>query len=120
MRAAEVNYHDREAQRLYSTVRWQRMRVLQLSTHPWCAECLRANIYTPATDVDHVNPHHGDQQLFYSGELQSLCHSHHSSKTIREVNERKDGVGVNNVSDVGDASVGAGPHEKNSQCGESA
>jgi 5-methylcytosine-specific restriction protein A len=37
-----------------------------------------------ATDVDHVVPHRGDIKLFMTGELQSLCHSCHSRKTIAE------------------------------------
>lgn len=119
MRGAEVNYHDRESQRLYSTVRWQRRREQQLSTQPWCEECLRANIYTPATDVDHVLPHRGDEELFFTGKVQSLCKNCHSRKTISEVNGRK-GKGDKKVLNTGDASAAGGPHEKISQYGESA
>ena len=76
---------DSDTQRLYNTLRWRKIRALQLQCEPWCADCLSHEIYTPATDVDHVIPHRGNEQLFYSGRLQSLCHSCHSSKTAREV-----------------------------------
>lgn len=29
--------------------------------------------------ADHVEPHRGDEQLFFYGELQSLCAAHHNS-----------------------------------------
>jgi 5-methylcytosine-specific restriction endonuclease McrA len=46
--------------------------------HPECAEC-----GAPATDVDHVIPlaDGGSNDI---GNLQALCHSHHSAKTARE------------------------------------
>jgi hypothetical protein len=33
----------------------------------------------PATIVDHIQPHRGDTELFFKGELQSLCKAHHDS-----------------------------------------
>ena len=40
---------------------------------------------TPATVVDHIKPHHGDQRLFWDvGNWQSLCKAHHDSKTATE------------------------------------
>jgi 5-methylcytosine-specific restriction protein A len=84
-RQAEVTYHNPDHQRLYGTARWKRIRVAQLAKEPFCEECLRANIYTPATDVDHVKRHEGDPVLFFTGKLQSLCHACHSKKTAKEV-----------------------------------
>lgn len=78
-------YRNQAKQNLYSTARWTHLRRLQLSREPWCAECLRANVYTPATDVDHVVAHRGDPGLFFGGKLQSLCHACHSRKTAQEV-----------------------------------
>jgi len=86
----KVNDHHQEWQRFYNTKRWKRRRKRQLAKEPWCAECLRANIYTPATDVDHVDPHRGDPELFFKGPVQSLCKSCHSKKTADEVNGRGD------------------------------
>lgn len=78
-------YRDPAVQRLYNSARWQRLRRRQLAAEPWCAECLREGIYTPATDVDHVDPHRGSWEQFFSGRLQSLCHACHSAKTAGEV-----------------------------------
>jgi len=80
---------DPERQALYNTAAWHRIRLAQLAAEPWCAECLRANIYIPATDVDHEEPHRGDPVKFYTGKLQSLCHPCHSSKTAAEVLNKK-------------------------------
>lgn len=35
-------------------------------------------VYTPATVADHVEPHKGDREKFWTGELQSLCRTHHN------------------------------------------
>lgn len=78
-------YRDQAKQNLYGTTLWRKMRAIQLSREPWCAECLRANVYTPATDVDHIERHDGDLEVFYSSPLQSLCHACHSRKTAQEV-----------------------------------
>jgi hypothetical protein len=34
---------------------------------------------TAATVADHITPHKGDYNLFWHGELQSLCPHHHNS-----------------------------------------
>lgn len=65
---------------LYNTRRWQRRAKLQLTEFPLCAMCLARKVTTPATVADHITPHHGDPQLFYFGELQSLCAHCHSSR----------------------------------------
>ena len=85
--AKSSQYHQ-AWQRLYDTQRWQKIRIRQLSKEPWCASCLRANIYTPATDVDHIEAHRGDPDKFYNGPFQSLCKRCHSAKTADEINGR--------------------------------
>lgn len=59
--------------RWYKTARWQRQRLAQLIAHPLCAICQREGRITAATVADHVKPHRGDADLFWNGELQSLC-----------------------------------------------
>ena len=49
---------------------------------------MRANIYTPATDVHHKVRHEGDIDKFLSDDLESLCHACHSRKTAEEVKGR--------------------------------
>lgn len=63
---------------------WKRRRADQLAREPFCRECSRKGYRVRATDVDHVIPHRGDVELFRHGELQSLCHSCHSRKTMAE------------------------------------
>jgi hypothetical protein len=41
--------------------------------------CLADGYSVVATVVDHIVPHHGDKTLFFTGELQSLCATHHNS-----------------------------------------
>ncbi len=61
------------------------LRPRQLLREPFCRECARHGVRTYATDVDHVRDHKGDWALFADpGNLQSLCHSCHSRKTMRE------------------------------------
>lgn len=69
----------------YKLAIWQDTRRIQLRREPLCCECMKMNIYTKATDVDHIEPHNGDYDLFLDdNNLQSLCHQCHSRKTARE------------------------------------
>lgn len=62
------------------------LRPGQLLREPFCRECARHGIRTPATDVDHIRDHRGDWVLFTAQDnLQSLCHSCHSRKTMRDL-----------------------------------
>jgi len=63
---------------------WKNRRDAQLAREPFCRSCAGHGLRVQATDVDHVVPHRGDLQLFLHGELQSLCHSCHSRKTMAE------------------------------------
>jgi 5-methylcytosine-specific restriction endonuclease McrA len=78
--------------------RWQKERKAFLTQHPFCVECLKdacvsattkaaiviecstRGIATPwANVVDHIEPHRGDQSLFWDQRnWQSLCTTHHS------------------------------------------
>lgn len=61
------------------------LRPAQLLRQPFCRECARSGRRTRATDVDHIVDHKGDWQRFTDrGNLQSLCHSCHSRKTMQE------------------------------------
>lgn len=73
-----------ERQRLYDRG-WRARRQAWLAGHPWCEECLRANLYTPATDVHHVQRHQGDALVFRTSPLQSLCHICHTKVTNQEM-----------------------------------
>lgn len=71
---------------MYSTAVWtQDLRPGQLLREPFCRECAKRGLRTRATDVDHIVDHKGDWGLFTDrGNLESLCHSCHSRKTLRE------------------------------------
>ena len=76
--------HDRKRsaakpwRRWYKTARWLARRARQLATEPLCRSCRKRGKTTAATVADHVTPHRGDADLFWHGELQSLCASCHS------------------------------------------
>ena len=80
--------HEADSQRLYNTRRWKRRRDAQLTKEPWCVDCLKAGIYSPATIADHIEPHRGDPVKFFTGKLQSLCKIDHDRKTAKEVLNR--------------------------------
>ena len=65
--------------------RWRRARAAYLARHPLCVPCREAARLEPATVVDHVVRHHGDQGLFWDdSNWQSLCKRCHDAKTARE------------------------------------
>lgn len=74
---------DLAIHRLYST-HWKQRRTIQLAREPWCADHLAKGEYVEATDVHHIQPHHGDEYKFFTGELQSLCKPCHSRHTLEE------------------------------------
>lgn len=68
----------------YRSTRWRRLRGDVLRCDPFCHMCGSRGRRTVSTDVDHVVPHHGDPVRFWdAGNLQALCRSCHSAKTVR-------------------------------------
>jgi len=92
---AERDYDQRraresETRRLYWTQRWRAIAKAQMNEHPLCIMCEAEGIIEPATICDHVIPHRGDVDLFWNGERQSLCASHHSrAKQAEEASARR-------------------------------
>ena len=71
---------------LYNQQIWRNRRRTQLREYPLCTLCETRGQVTPATVVDHVLPHKGDEWLFYNGALQSLCeHCHNYRKKHLEM-----------------------------------
>ena len=68
----------------YADRRWRAKRAAHLAKEPLCRYCAREGRLTPGDVVDHVVPHKGDRWSFYHGEVQTLCHTHHSSTKQRE------------------------------------
>jgi 5-methylcytosine-specific restriction protein A len=83
-------------QHLYGSAHWQRLRALQLKQHPLCKFCLEGRgAVVPASIADHVEPHGGDPNKFFLGELQSLCkRCHDSRKRFMELNGYAPDVGL--------------------------
>lgn len=81
-------WHNQDYRAWYRTDRWRQIRAQQLLIQPWCEECRKGGRMVVATDVDHIEPHRGDESRFYGGPFQSLCHRCHSRKTQRETRGR--------------------------------
>ena len=69
---------------LYCTTMWRKRAKHQLRSQPLCEMCLQDGRINAATIADHIEPHKGDEQKFFFGELQSLCKLHHESAKKRE------------------------------------
>ena len=62
--------------------RWRAARKRYLRQYPLCIECQRNGKFTPATVVDHILPHRGDEDLFWDeSNWQPLCKHCHDRKT---------------------------------------
>lgn len=84
----ESKQYDKERgnahQRGYSSV-WRKARITYLCSHPLCVICATDNRVTPASVVDHIKPHKGDQVLFWDTDnWQALCEPCHNRKTASE------------------------------------
>ena len=100
----------------YNNSRWRKLRRAQLQKAPLCKMCLLNNVATPATVVDHVVPHHGDWNSFWTGELQSLCKPHHdTSKRQIEMRGYSNEIGLDGwpIDPLHPANARAFPDRKN-------
>ena len=62
--------------------KWRKARARFLRRNPLCAECRKEGRLTPATVVDHIIPHRGNQALVWDeGNWQPLCKPCHDYKT---------------------------------------
>lgn len=60
--------------------RWRKARLAFLKRNPLCVYCRQAGRTTPATVVDHIEPHKGDQRKFWDvGNWAALCRPCHDS-----------------------------------------
>ena len=65
---------------------WRKARAAFLRAHPFCRACAAERGHEiRATEVDHIQPHGGDQRLFWSRpNWQPLCKRCHARKTLAE------------------------------------
>jgi 5-methylcytosine-specific restriction endonuclease McrA len=61
----------------YTSSKWQKRRAHQLKIEPLCRKCTDAGRVTAARVADHIGPHNGDYNSFFTGDLQSLCFNCH-------------------------------------------
>lgn len=74
---------DKNITHLYSSPSWDRLREQHLRKQPFCIQCKSVILL----QVDHIKPHQGNPLLFYGeSNLQTLCKSCHSRKTMKEIN----------------------------------
>lgn len=64
---------------LYNLSKWKRLREIKLNTNPVCEVCNSSfNL-----EIDHICDHNNNETLFFDiDNLQTLCHEHHSKKTL--------------------------------------
>lgn len=77
----------RSASKRGYNARWRKASKLFLQAYPLCAECMKQTPprYVKATIVDHIEPHRGDQKLFWDrNNWQPLCKRCHDRKTMTE------------------------------------
>ena len=66
--------------RLYDTQRWKRERAAFLRRNPLCRMCEAIGLTSLARAVDHVEPHRGNETLFWNQDnWQPICLTCHSA-----------------------------------------
>ncbi len=86
---AAVNANRESTDKFYNTQRWKKLRAFFRKRHPLCEECLKEGRLNPSIIVDHIKPiKEGGSPLAWDN-LQALCWSCHSMKTLRD---RRGGV----------------------------
>jgi 5-methylcytosine-specific restriction protein A len=70
--------------KLYGSPRWKRVRASHLASEPLCRPCKRRGRIEATRIVDHITPIRRGGDPFDDSNLQSLCWSCHSEKSIRE------------------------------------
>lgn len=80
---AKKNNHKTEFTKLYNW-EWRKFRARYVKEHPLCVHCLKEGKLTPTQDVDHIIAHEGNKERFWDeSNLQALCKSCHSKKTMK-------------------------------------
>lgn len=75
---------SRTSTAFYHSQAWKKKRQNFLIEHPFCEECRRQGRLTRATLVDHIQPIRMGGALLDDENLQALCASCHSKKSIIE------------------------------------
>ena len=82
----EYNKYQRDdfTKSFYSSQAWKTTRKKHLELEPYCVECYKEGKIVKATIVDHIVPIKQGGDKYDQSNLQSLCWSCHSKKSIVE------------------------------------
>lgn len=76
-----------EANKIYNSPVWKRLRAIKMTNNPLCEDCLESNIIIPALEIHHIIPfmsgitHSARLKLAYDyNNLKSLCAGCHDKK----------------------------------------
>ena len=84
----EYNRTKRENQDFYSSGLWTRVSKQYRKTNPLCVMCKSEGRATPAQCVDHIIEIKDGGSSLEASNLQSLCYSHHNTKSSQERQNR--------------------------------
>lgn len=80
----EQSEYHRQQSNFYATIEWKKKRQEYLVEHPFCVECRSKGRATAATIVDHILPIKMGGAPLDDCNLQGLCWSCHSRKSVKE------------------------------------
>lgn len=82
----EYNKYQRDefSRNFYNTPRWREIRKIKLTNSPFCEECKKNGTIVKATMVDHILAIKQGGSAYDLNNLQSLCWSCHSRKSVLE------------------------------------
>jgi 5-methylcytosine-specific restriction protein A len=87
-KAADKAYNqygrDKQSQSFYNSAAWKKLRSIKLCLDPLCEECYKKGILSKATIADHIVPRKQGGVPLDINNLQSLCQSCHSKKSVKE------------------------------------
>ncbi len=91
-------------------IAWQKARKEFLALNRLCVTCQREGVVRPATVVDHIEPHRGDQRRFWDRRnWQPLCKRHHDRDKQREERSERDRGDLKSI-DKGPQTARSGKH----------
>jgi len=77
-----------DAAHFYNSPRWRKLSRLHKTSNPLCVSCMADDKITPVQETDHIISIADGGDRWDVDNLQSLCKSCHSRKTILEIKAR--------------------------------